>query len=294
MDSGRCHDGVVQRSRRPQLCEGERVTEPALYLPDGDGFVGTILTQGTWDPGSQTGAAVLALLGHCLEDVPMLAPMALARLTVDLLRPVPIGPRLTVRTDVLREGKKIQLVQLDLVADDQLLVRASALRLRVEDVADAHRLLPTDVDLADRPQLPPPDQCERIGGSPSSPRFLEGIELRRVPGVGTWIRLAVPVVAGSPIRPTSHLTVGLDFTHLVNADITDALAALTMINPDVTAHVVRMPADGWIGMTGRTSFDPVAGRGVSLASFHDDDGPFAVASTSHLIQRRPTATSGPY
>lgn len=270
------------------------MTDPALYLPDGDGFVGTILTQGTWDPGSQTGAAVLALLGHCLEDVPTLAPMALARLTVDLLRPVPIGPRLTVRSDVLREGKKIQLVQLDLFAGDQRLVRASALRLRVEDVLDAHRLLPSEVDLDDPAPLPPPDTCARIGGSPSSPRFLEGIELRRVPGVGTWIRLAVPVVAGSPTRATSHLAVGLDFTHLVNADITDALSALTMINPDVTAHVLRMPADGWIGMTGRTTFDPAAGRGVSIATFHDDAGPFAVASTSHIIQRRPPATSGPY
>ena len=51
---------------------------PALYLPDGDGFVGTILTQGGWDPGAQNGAVVLALLGHCLEDVPTLSPMGLA------------------------------------------------------------------------------------------------------------------------------------------------------------------------------------------------------------------------
>jgi hypothetical protein len=263
------------------------VEAPALYLPDGDGFVGTILTQGGWDPGAQNGAVVLALLGHCLEDVPTLSPMGLARLTVDLMRPVPIGPRLVVRPTVVREGKKIQVVVLELLADDVLHVRATALRLREEDLGeDGADLLPVPPPPAPADRLPPPEGCARLGEAPGSPGFLRGIEMRRVPDRGVWVRLVVPVVAEQPIRTTSRLTVGFDFAQLINAKVERAMAAMTMINPDVTAHVLRPPVGDWVAVTGATSFTPAIARGISSATLSDDAGFFAVASTSQLVQRR--------
>ena len=93
----------------------------ALYVRDGDGFVGTILTQGGWDPQGANGGTVLALLGQCLEEVPSLVPMGVSRITADLVRPVPLGRRLHVTHSILREGKKIQVVLL------QLLVQADSI-----------------------------------------------------------------------------------------------------------------------------------------------------------------------
>src|SRR3546814_11658394 len=101
-----------------------------LYVRDGDGFVGTVLTQGSWDPGAANGGAVLALLGQCLDEVPSLVPMSLARLTADLVRPVPIGRRLHVVPTIRREGKKIQVVELPRLDGDVEHVRVTALRLR--------------------------------------------------------------------------------------------------------------------------------------------------------------------
>ena len=103
----------------------------AMFVRDGDAFVGTTLTQGGWDRRHMNGAAVLSLLGHCLDDVPTLVPMVIARFTADLARPLPIGPRLHVVPEVVREGKKLQLVQLRIVVDDVEHAWASALRLRV-------------------------------------------------------------------------------------------------------------------------------------------------------------------
>ena len=77
----------------------------AFYLPERGGYVGTVCSQGAWDPNAQTGVAVLALLGHVLEDLPTLTPMGLARITVDLVRPVPLGRRMDVRSTTVREGK---------------------------------------------------------------------------------------------------------------------------------------------------------------------------------------------
>ena len=61
---------------------------------------------------------------------------------------------------------------------------------------------------------------------------------------------------------------------------------VTMINPDVTAHVLRPPAGEWMAITGETRFNPASVGGVSTAQLSDADGVFAVASTSQLIQPR--------
>ena len=260
--------------------------ERALFRRDGDGYVGTALTQGGWDPRHANGGTVLALLGHCLDDVPTLVPMALSRLTVDLVRPVPIGPRLRVVSEVLREGKKIQVVELRLVVDDVVHVRASALRLRRADL-DPTIVPPSTTDARPADALVRPDAAlsfREVGGGPG---FLGGIDLRRAPfvegpGHGAWVRLVVPVVAGEEVRPTARVVLGFDFANLVGVDA--EAAAVTMINPDVTGQVLRPPTGEWIGIVGETRFAPDGGRGVSWASLSDDDGVFAVVSVSQLLQ----------
>jgi len=261
--------------------------EEALYRRDGDGFVGTTLTQGAWDREAQNGAAVLSLLGHCLEDVPSLAPMSLSRFTVDLVRPVPIGVRLDVVPSVIREGKKIQVVELQLMVGDVTHVRATALRVRDADVRGARGLPDPTPEREPIDRIVAPEQSGEMGRGKDSPGFLQGIEMRRAPaiegpGMGYWVRLAKPVVAGEPIRATSRLTLGFDFASLIGVDLTDI--SVSLINPDVTAHVLRPPTGEWVSITGQTRFRYDAGRGVSVATISDFDGPFAFASASQIIQ----------
>ena len=81
-----------------------------MFIPDGDGHVvATILTQGPWDPNAQYGGTPAALLAWAVEAGPTLVPMRVARLTVDMHRPVPLG-RLGVTAEVVRQGKRLQVV----------------------------------------------------------------------------------------------------------------------------------------------------------------------------------------
>lgn len=263
--------------------------ERALFLRDGDAYVGTILTQGGWDPTAANGGTVLALLGHCLEEVPSLVPMTLSRFAADLVRPVPLGRRLRTESTVLREGKKIQLVELRLLVDDVVHVRATALRLRDADMTAAD--LPVSSTTA-RPAdaLVPPEEATSFGeGNPDVPGFLQAIDMRRAPTVdgsasGSWLRLAVPVVAGEPVRPTARLTLGFDFANLIGLEV--RTASVTMINPDVTGQVLRPPIGEWIAITGDTWVNATMGRGVSSALLSDFDGVFAMVSMSQLVQLR--------
>src|SRR6478735_11071683 len=103
-----------------------------MFVPDGpDAVVATILTQGPWDPNAQYGGTPAALLTWAVERVPTLVPMRIARITVDMHRPVPLG-RLGVSAEVVREGKRLQLVVALIRDEDGLEVaRATALRLRL-------------------------------------------------------------------------------------------------------------------------------------------------------------------
>jgi hypothetical protein len=268
------------------------VTGEALYVRDGDGFVGQPSTVGGWNEGQQSGGAVLALLGHLLEDVPALAPMSLSRLTVDLFRPVPIGRPMVVDVDVVREGAKIQLVDFAVTIDGTEHARARALRVRDADLRSLGALPSSTTAEHPAASLPGPDA---LGGMHElehaylSGFLLQGVEVRRttepVGGLhGLWIRFrASAVVAGEPIRATSRATMPLDCVNLIGLDISARLP-ITGLNPDVSAHLVRPPEGEWVALTGNTWFAHEIGHGVSAATLSDGRGPFGITSTSQLIQ----------
>src|SRR5580704_13135374 len=101
----------------------------AIYKVDGVTAQTSAFAGGPWDPKLQHGAAPSSLICWAVERLPSPAPMRVARLTVDLMRPVPVAP-ITIETEVLREGRKIQLVAIRLLAGDIEVVRATALRIR--------------------------------------------------------------------------------------------------------------------------------------------------------------------
>jgi hypothetical protein len=266
--------------------------EQAMFVRDGDAFVGTTLTQGGWDRRHMNGAAVLALLGHCLDDVPSLVPMMLTRFTVDLARPMPIGEPLRVVPTVVREGKKLQVVQLRVVVGDVDHAWATALRLRQADLSGVPGIPHSTTTTPSSHALlaPRADVVSMREAHPDRPGFLDAIDLWRTPrrdghGYGYWARLDTPVVAGDAPRATARITFAFDCANLVGVE--QPMTTVTMINPDVTAHVLRPPVDEWIAITGDTLVTPAVGRSMTIASFSDRDGLFAQASLSQLVQPQP-------
>ncbi|HYR96193.1 MAG TPA: acyl-CoA thioesterase domain-containing protein, partial [Candidatus Binatus sp.] len=82
----------------------------ALFVPDGDRFVPTELCRGPWRPDAQHGGPPAALLARSVERAAGDDGMQTVRLTVELLRPVPLAP-LAVVARIARPGRKVQLVE---------------------------------------------------------------------------------------------------------------------------------------------------------------------------------------
>src|SRR5947209_18093712 len=131
----------------------------AVFRVDGNDVVTSPHAAGPWDPSMQHGSPPAALVVWAAEKIPTATEMRVARVTVDLMRPVPVAP-LTIESEVLREGRKIQLCAVSLLADNVVVVRGTVLKVRADRM-----LLPSDI--ADTPvDVPPPEE-----GQPMEPVF---------------------------------------------------------------------------------------------------------------------------
>src|SRR6476619_1495377 len=111
----------------------------AIYRVDGNRVVTSLHAAGPWDPRMQHGSAPASLAVWAAEAIPTPVPMRIARVTIDLMRPVPLKT-LTLETEVLRQGRKIQLSAIRLRADGVRVVAATVLKVRLQA-----EMLPPDV-----------------------------------------------------------------------------------------------------------------------------------------------------
>jgi Thioesterase-like superfamily len=119
----------------------------AIYRVDGNKVEVSPNAAGPWDPRMQHGSAPAALCVWAAEAIPTPVEMRIARVTIDLMRPVPLVA-LTLHTEVLRMGRKIQLCAVRLLADGVVVVAASVLKVRRQaqplpsDIAELPVMLP--------------------------------------------------------------------------------------------------------------------------------------------------------
>src|SRR5262245_56945015 len=120
----------------------------AVYEVSGTRAITSANAAGPWNPQLQHGGAPSALAVWAAERIPTSVPMQVARLTIDLLRPVPIAP-LDIETSVVREGKKIQLCGIIFKSNGVEVVRASVLKIRRQhfDMPDTIGSQPLDLPL---------------------------------------------------------------------------------------------------------------------------------------------------
>jgi acyl-coenzyme A thioesterase PaaI-like protein len=260
----------------------DATTIDAFYQLDGAIAVPSVHTRGPWDPNAQHGGAPTALIAWTADNLPAAAPMRLARLTVDLFRPVPIAP-IEIRTEILREGRNIQVAGVSLVSNGKECVRASALRIR-----DAQLEIPPE---SAPPALrwPKPDDCPAIGdfGRDGLARTLEirlASEAFHAPGgSAVWFRLTRPFISGADTTPLMRACVAADFCNGMSGALD--FMKWTFINADLSVHFARPPAGEWMLLEAR-GWIGSDGRGVAFGDLADETGVFGRATQSLVIAPR--------
>jgi hypothetical protein len=257
-----------------------------VFEDRGDGrFVASELARGPWDPNAQHGGASAALLVRAFEQLPGDEELLIARVTYELLRPVPLG-ELDVEAEVVRPGRRVQLLEGSISTPDGTeVVRARALRVRRADPGAAR----TEPD----PAPPGPEQGEERAAAftpPHRPIFApDAIEVRFVAGAfgggpsTAWFRLRVPIVAGEEPSPLQRLAAAGDFGNGISAILhwDDYL----FINPDLTLYVDRAPIGEWICLEARTTIVQ-GGVGTAESVLYDRRGRVGRAIQALLVAPR--------
>lgn len=247
----------------------------------------TDLTRGPWDPAHQHAGPPSALLVRAIEEQAQIAAGALARISVDILRPVPVAP-VVVSARTLRPGRRVEQIEATLAAADggTTLMRATAWRVRAEPVTLPDGLAKPDPPPPWPDDPAPPDlsfwRDEVAYHAALEWRFAHGGFTEPGPAA-VWTRLRVPLVAGEPTTPLQHL--------LVMADAASGISTVLdwtrwiFINVDFNVHLERLPEGEWVAMDAVTRPGP-AGAGVCTSVLHDRSGRVGMSTQSLLVGPR--------
>lgn len=256
----------------------------AFYVRDGDAYLATELTRGPWDRDSQHAGPPSALLGKALDEAGRLEAAQLARVTYEILRPVPIA-RLEARTAVARPGRSVEMVEGTLSCGGEDVIRARAWRIRLSD-------LEIDREMPEPEPIPGPETADDKAFFPvpweagyhtaMDVRFVEGAFVEPGPA-RAWMRMRVPLVEGEEPAPRDRVLVASDSGNGVSAPLD--YHRWIFINTDLTVNLRRLPEGEWVCLDAVTYADR-HGLGMSDTVLHDRGGMIGRATQALLIAAR--------
>jgi acyl-CoA thioesterase len=237
-----------------------------------------------WSPELLHGGPPTGLLAHCLEAVADTTRMRLARLSSDLLRPVPRAP-LRVETSIVRSGRRLQLLTGTLLSGEQPVCRCTALYLerRETTVPDYGRFPKDTLPAANNAPIGTLSEVAGWSRDFSPPGLHTTAEARLIDGVEgrgrgrVWMRLPVPVVDGEPTSPAVQVATLADFGNGVAQLRLDPETG--SINTDVNLHLHRVPTGEWVGFDARSRME-ADGVGLAETVLYDDRGPIGRVTQS--------------
>lgn len=259
------------------------MTEQAFWIAEEDDrFRATIHTQGPWDARFQHGGPPGALLVRQIEQCSPRPDMILARISIDILGPIPIAT-LHAHARLTRPGRSVELLEASLEHDGRAIMRASAWRIRV----------PTERPPAEEPEMPPALPSQE-GTSTIAPEwecgFLAATEWRYVrggytqPGEATaWVRMRYPLIAEEDVTPAQRLILSADSANGMSSPLD--IRFWQFIPPELTIHCLRPPLGEWICVDASTLLQS-EGVGLTSAKLYDEHGLVGRSAQALLISQR--------
>ncbi|HET7408544.1 MAG TPA: thioesterase family protein [Mycobacteriales bacterium] len=244
-------------------------------------FRATEATVGPWDAASQHAGPPSALLGRTLELADPREELMLARVTTEILGPVPTPADLTVTARVARPGKRVEMVEAEMAHAGRPVMLARGWRI-ARVAAD----LPVD----DAPRQPPPLPADSDPDPGNSGGYFTSMEWRWVNGHFTalgpatvWARMRVPLVDGEEPSPWQRVLCLADSANGISNRL--PMADWLFINTELTVHLFREPVGDWVCMDA-VSHAGTDGVGLATSRLFDAQGQVGRGAQALLIAER--------
>jgi hypothetical protein len=263
-------------------------TSPWAYATrDGHLFEATAFTVGPWSPEHQHAGPPSALVCRAIERAAAPAGLThLARLTANLLRPIPLGEmRVEVEPEYL--GRSVGHYAARLFAAGKEVARFTALVQREDEVpippgTPGHPLPAPPRAPLDCPPVRMPFATSAAGyGNLVENRLAAG---RFFDGPCTaWFRLRHPLVAGEETSAYQRVAVAADSGNGISAAL--PFARYVFVNTDLTINLLRRPRGEWICLEARSA---LGGNGCGLAesALYDEVGLIGRATQNLAVRSR--------
>lgn len=256
----------------------------AMFTLEDDQLVPTPISQSMWSREQMHGVAVSGALARGLES--KLAEIGRtdlhpARYTVDLFQPAKMAP-CTVVTEVVREGRRLCLIDASLMQDGVRVARASCIFLKPSESPSGVVWTPDDHP------TPPPEEVVPVSDAPRVPFFnsqaawSQSFPEHQNAGRKTTWQAGLPVVLGEEGTPFQSVAAIADATSMV---VNWGTEGVQYINTDITLALARPPVSREIGLsaTDRVEVDGIA---VGTVEVFDRAGPLGTAMVTSLANAK--------
>ena len=268
-------------SRRSVLSGNIRLVESAFYEQVGaHSYVATSATIGPWSDDAQHGGPPSALAARAIERHEPDPRQRLGRVSIDILRPVPVG-KISTRTRTVRPGKRVTLVETALEADGQDVLYARGWRIgcsagKVPEVKEAGR----------------PDSLPGSGDGTAPEIFsrqdhgyLAMVEWRfkagdQAQGRAAWTRPRIPLLPDEETSPMGRTLLVADSGSGVSAAL--PVSEFTFVNVDLTVITQRDPVGEWLLLEASTMIGP-DGTGLASTRLSDLQGSFGCGLQTLIV-----------
>ena len=263
--------------------------EPAsVYERRGNDWFATGMSRGPWSPDAQHGGAPCGLVMHLAESA-FGEGWQLSRLTIDLLRPVPLGElQATVETI---EGRSTARALVSLFASGREVVRATVMMQRtgcIELAAGITAPMPAP--------FPGPEECSDVmvfstarqntlaqyHGTAIASRVARGDRTQPGP-LAAWMTLKVPFIDGQANTPAVRVAAVADFGSGLSWVL--PFDKFLFSNADVSISLLRAPVGEWVGVDAVSRFAD-CGTGSAVSNLYDEKGYIGTCMQNLVVRER--------
>jgi hypothetical protein len=252
----------------------------AMFTLTGDKLVPTAIARSMWSHDQMHGVAISGALArgleHRLRELGR-EDLHAARYTVDLFQPARMAPA-TVETEVVREGRRICLIDAFFVQDGARVARASGIFLLPTESPNGSVWTPDDHPHPPPTDLVPASEEPRVPFFASDKPWSQSFPDHQNAGRKQTWQTGLPVVDGEAGTPFEAAAALADATSMV---VNWGTEGVQYINTDITLALARPPVGREIGMsaTDRVERDGIA---VGTVEVFDRAGPLGTAMVTAL------------